>query len=109
MKAGKGKAGKSRAGKDQNICYSTWNEPGLIIALAACGGGEIPFPIGGCFGDRRKLSHEEARERLDEWKHHRRDVDCFIGDDDFNITGFELDEIGEIGYCNVGAIEIKKE
>ena len=111
------KAGKSKHGKDRNICYSTWDEPGPIIALVACGGGEIPFPIGGCFGDRRKLSHEEARGRLDEWKHHRRDFenfigdDAFIGDDDFgfNITNFESDEIGEIGYYNVGAIEIKKE
>ena len=89
---------------------------GPIIAWAACGGGEIPFPIGGCFGDCRKLSHEEARERLDEWKHHRRDLenfiggdDDFIGDDVFNMTGFESEEIGEIGYYNVGAIEIKKE
>jgi hypothetical protein len=103
------KTGKGKHEKDRNICYSTWDEPGPIIAIAACGGGEIPFPAGGCFGGRRKLSHEEARERLDEWKHHRRDEDCFIGDGDFNITGFEPDEIGEIGYYDVGAIEIKKE
>jgi hypothetical protein len=55
------------------------------------------------------IKAQAARERLDEWKHHRRDFDCFIGDGDFNITGLEPDEIGEIGYYDVGAIKIKKQ